>query len=241
MSSKSTPEIIRKAVQDLERGDHVIFDASPLYELGAYEVGQVVQYVDDYDTQMIAALLTPVVGGEPAMLRKPIGDTITLATTEQVAAAVAERDREQVIRDLHRLIALIRDERLVITPYGGPHISIDLAEGEVSRLAERLGVETKKYGSTQREVSWPVRDSYGQLSVGFHGKPAVDPAAAPETAPAEPGSDAEQAVTKVLGDPWRCSACGHESEHLLNGRCTARLGDNRRCGCTVLPPQRSGE
>lgn len=175
MNSKSTPEIIRTAVQDLERGAHVIYDASPFDDTDVYEVGQVVQYADHDDVQMVAALLTPVVGGEPAMLRRPVGDLIAMASEEQVAAAVAERTREQVIRDLNRLIGLIREQRLTIRPYGGPHISIDLADGEVSRLAERLGVETTKYG-TQRQVSWPVRDSCGQLSVSFHGVPADEPA-----------------------------------------------------------------
>lgn len=175
MNKQSTPEIIRKAVQDLKRGDHVICPVPGYADGIVWQVVATMPYVDGDEAERLALMLSPVVGGVPTSVHLAKGWTVDLASEEQVAAAVAERGREDVIRDLRRLIELIRDERLTIKVYSGPNITIGLADGEVTRLAERLAADTTEWGKTERRLEWPARGSYGQVSVSFHGKPAAEP------------------------------------------------------------------
>ncbi|MFI6819768.1 hypothetical protein ACIBJE_02300 [Micromonospora sp. NPDC050187] len=139
--------------------------------------------------------------GAADMLHGGADQVVTLATDEQVTAAREEYVRQRTAAELRELAELIVRHRLRISDFfEAPRISIRLADGEIERVAEAVGVGTSSYGPTSRLAVWPGPDWGQVVTADFVGEPAPEPAAVPETVPAEPGSDADQVVTEALAD-----------------------------------------
>lgn len=138
---------------------------------------------------------------------------LTLATAEQVTAAIEAGTRHRAVAQLREIADLIERHQIRIADtWGTPELRLEVADGEVDRIAALIGVGTGEYGRRRRAV-WPGPDRSVVVSAEFVGAPALAPVDAPEVVPAEPGSDADQIISAVrhpegTSIPHSCTAAG---------------------------------
>ncbi|MBM0275143.1 hypothetical protein [Micromonospora tarensis] len=145
------------------------------------KVEAVVPFRDGDGHQMVSTLLVPLAGGEPRIAKHYATHEIFMATEDDVAAAQDQVRRGQLQDDLVALQGLLSSLRVRPDGYQGA-FDIAVVDGEVSRIAEALGLPAVDFGSRMNQaVKWtaPGDEDLGmRLTVRFWGKPAELPAVA---------------------------------------------------------------
>lgn len=158
-----------RAVEKLTAGEHITI---PLHEDADPETWQVVHvapYRDDNNEHKVAVTLTPVVGGEPELIRHRLGSTVPMATDREVTNAQAGGRRWAFANGLTELARRVLNDRLPIPGFIYMSGITDSRE-QLDAWAEAFGAEVSM--SDRRPVaSWKV----GSLSMRLQGDQEPEP------------------------------------------------------------------
>ncbi|MEW2442823.1 hypothetical protein [Micromonospora marina] len=177
MSQQSTNNEIRAG--EVEVRQHVILPRNGTATV--YRVEQRLTYPGDNSNEMVLLTLVPVGGGTPQVERRWTEALIELATDNQVAEAVEAAHRTRIAAGLRELANQIELEKMRFRSWCGVNVSATLPDGEVSRLAEVLGLELAERGTGMKEITWALRasDAGEGIGVSMYGKPADEPEPTP--------------------------------------------------------------
>lgn len=110
------------------------------------------------------------------LLFGPADQEVALATAEQVRDAVEAGVRNRAVAQLREIAGLIeRHQVRIVEAWGAPEVRLEVADGEVDRVAQLLGVAATDH-ALRRRVVWPGPDRSVTVSAEFVGMPASTPA-----------------------------------------------------------------
>jgi hypothetical protein len=150
-----------------------------------FRVEHVQPYRDGVGREQVGLTVTPIGTGEPTIWLRFAVSPMTLATDEQVLAAIEERDRADLVQALHQLAKLIGQHKIRVESFAGLSVTASLPAGEITRVAELLGVGVTSWGSTGRACATVGTGVASRIALELLGEPAPEVAAAPEVVPAE--------------------------------------------------------
>lgn len=164
----------RRAVEHLAAGDHVS-DANGVHRL-VHHFG----FRDGDGRRMRALTFEPLCKGQPWMAKVQEGHLFHLATDDEIAEVGDTRRRAALHDDLVALHGLLGALGVRVAAHLGDGLRLPVVDGEVSRLAEKLGLPLEPFGyaeSPNQAVEWTApgdEDRGERLTVRFWGKPAPE-------------------------------------------------------------------
>ncbi|MET7949263.1 hypothetical protein [Micromonospora sp. NPDC005324] len=197
---------------ELQRRDHVLLTNRP----HVYRVEQAHRYTDhDKDgdaVEKVLLVVTRIGDTVPQGERLWANEPVRVATDDEVAEASAVALRAEVVAGLKKLAGLIEEHKPQLKVWPGLGMNVQLADGEVSRLAAALGLELLDgYGASKsKRATWQSTQSdLGEgLSVYFEGMPAPEPVEA--QADELPADEVEQVWVFTFG-----SGQEHDGRYVL--------------------------
>lgn len=158
-----------RAVQLLTGGEHVNHQVHQDGDVVTWQVDHVAPYTDENSVPMVALMLTPVGGGEPALIWERRGVTLPVATETEIAAAKAEGTRFALANGLHELARRVLNDRLPVP--GFVHLSaVADSREQLDTWAKAFGVEVHMVGRYP-VASWEL----GGLDVRMQGAEEPEP------------------------------------------------------------------